>query len=151
MNIDTTIADSAAVKMATGSLMTLGEVAARLAVSPMTVHRLPLTSIRLGRSLRFAPHDVAQLIAASREETTVPMPPQTPEPTASGNRLCRPHETLTENNQTERDRSNISAAAVEDTRAAAAPPPPMPPAIPASAGPGNRLCSVDDSLTHKTS
>jgi hypothetical protein len=69
MNIDTTIADSAAAKMTTGSLMTLGEVAARLAVSPMTVHRMPLTSIRLGRSLRFDPRDVAQLIAASREET----------------------------------------------------------------------------------
>lgn len=68
MNIDTTIANSAADKMTTGSLMTLGEVAARLAVSPMTVHRMPLTSIRLGRSLRFDPRDVAQLIAASREE-----------------------------------------------------------------------------------
>lgn len=71
MNTDTTIADSAAAKMATGSLMTLGEVAARLAVSPMTVHRMPLTSIRLGRSLRFDPRDVAQLIAESREATTV--------------------------------------------------------------------------------
>lgn len=70
MNIDTTIADSAAVKMTTGSLMTLGEVAARLAVSPMTVHRMPLTSIRLGRSLRFDPRDVEKLIAESREEVT---------------------------------------------------------------------------------
>lgn len=68
MSIDTKIADSAAVKIATGSLMTLGEVAARLAVSPMTVHRLPLTSIRLGRSLRFDPRDLARLIAQSREE-----------------------------------------------------------------------------------
>jgi hypothetical protein len=68
MNIDTTVANSAASKMATGSLMTLGEVAARLAVSPMTVHRLPLTSIRLGRSLRFDPRDLELLIAGSREE-----------------------------------------------------------------------------------
>jgi hypothetical protein len=72
MNIDTTIADSAAAKMTTGSLMTLGEVAARLAVSPMTVHRMPLTSIRLGRSLRFDPRDVEKLIAESREEVTPP-------------------------------------------------------------------------------
>jgi predicted DNA-binding transcriptional regulator AlpA len=67
MNIDTTIADSAAAKMATGSLMTLGEVAARLAVSQMTVHRLPLTSIRLGRSLRFDPQDLIQFIQRSKE------------------------------------------------------------------------------------
>lgn len=149
MNIDITIADSAVAKMATGSLMTLGEVAARLAVSPMTVHRLPLTSIRLGRSLRFAPHDVAQLIAASREETIVPMPSQISEPIDSGNRLCTPRETLAENNLLKQTRSHSSTAAVEAARAMATPP--MPPAIPASDRPGNRLCSVDDSLTHKTS
>jgi hypothetical protein len=67
MDMDMTIADRAAIKMETGSLMTLGEVAARLAVSPMTVHRMPLTSIRLGRSLRFDPRDVALLIAQSKE------------------------------------------------------------------------------------
>lgn len=68
MNDGTTkAADIAALKMATGSLMTLEEVAARLAVSPMTVHRMPLTSIRLGRSLRFDPRDVARLIDNSRE------------------------------------------------------------------------------------
>jgi predicted DNA-binding transcriptional regulator AlpA len=67
MDTNITIADSAAIKMATGSLMTLGEVAARLAVSPMTVHRMPLSSIRLGRSLRFDPTDVQKLIAHCKE------------------------------------------------------------------------------------
>jgi hypothetical protein len=61
------LAASAAIKMANGSLMTIEEVGARLAISPMTVHRMPLPSIRLGRSLRFDPRDVAQLIEASRE------------------------------------------------------------------------------------
>ena len=60
-------AGSAAQKMATGSLMTIEEVAARLAISPMTVHRMPLKSIRLGRVLRFDPKDVAQLIENSKE------------------------------------------------------------------------------------
>jgi hypothetical protein len=67
MNTDTTIADSAAAKMATGSLMTLGEVAAMLDVAPQTVHGLPLASIRLGRVLRFDPKDVRSLIARSKE------------------------------------------------------------------------------------
>jgi hypothetical protein len=70
MDTDTTIADSAAVKMTTGSLMTLREVAARLAVSPMTVHRMPLVSIRLGRVLRFDPKDVTHLIESSKEALT---------------------------------------------------------------------------------
>jgi hypothetical protein len=61
------LAASAAIKMANGSLMTIEEVGARLSISPMTVHRMPLPSIRLGRSLRFDPRDVAQLIDASRE------------------------------------------------------------------------------------
>lgn len=151
MNINTTIADSAAAKMVTGSLMTLDEVAARLALSPMTVHRMPLTSIRLGRSLRFDPRDVAQLIAASREETHghPPTPPQISAPASLGNRLCSLRAALTENNSVRRTRSDGSAAAADGVLAVAAPP--MPPAIPASAGPGNRLCSVDASLTHKTS
>jgi hypothetical protein len=64
------LAASAAIKMANGSLMTIDEVGARLSISPMTVHRMPLPSIRLGRSLRFDPRDVTRLIAGSREETT---------------------------------------------------------------------------------
>lgn len=60
-------ADSAAQKMVTGSLMTLDEVAARLGISPMTVHRLPLKSIRIGRLLRFDPKDVDQLIERCKE------------------------------------------------------------------------------------
>lgn len=63
------LAASAAIKMANGALMTIEEVGARLSISPMTVHRMPLPSIRLGRSLRFDPNDVAMLIALSREET----------------------------------------------------------------------------------
>lgn len=47
--------------------MTLAEVAALLDVAPMTVHRLPLKSIRLGRSLRFDPKDVRRLIANCKE------------------------------------------------------------------------------------
>lgn len=68
----TKLAAVAAIKMANGSLMTLEEVGARLAVAPATVHRLPLPSIRLGRSLRFDPRDVAALIAASREAIATP-------------------------------------------------------------------------------
>ena len=60
-------ADSAAQKMVSGSLMTLDEVAARLDVSPMTVHRLSLKSIRMGRLLRYDPKDVGQLIERSKE------------------------------------------------------------------------------------
>lgn len=60
-------AESAAEKLANGSLMTLEEVAAQLSVSSDTVHRLPLKSIRLGRLLRFDPKDVSQLIADSKE------------------------------------------------------------------------------------
>jgi hypothetical protein len=60
-------AQSAAIKIATGALMTIDEVAARFDVSPITVHKLPLPSIRLGRSLRFDPQDVCRLIEASKE------------------------------------------------------------------------------------
>lgn len=67
MKDSTNLAHSAAEKMETGSLMTLAEVAARLAVSPMTVHRMPLSSIRLGRSLRFDPADVRRLIETGKE------------------------------------------------------------------------------------
>jgi len=73
MNLKTSqLLASAAVKMANGALLTLEETAARLAVAPATVHRLPLPSIRLGRSLRFDPRDVAALIAASREAVAAP-------------------------------------------------------------------------------
>jgi excisionase family DNA binding protein len=61
------LAASAAVKVEAGILMTLAEVAARLDVSPMTVHRLPLRSIRIGRLLRFDPKDVDQLIEQCKE------------------------------------------------------------------------------------
>lgn len=57
-------------KLATGALLRLGEVAALLDVTPTTVHRLPLPSIRLGRSLRFDPKDVQQLIEACKEPAT---------------------------------------------------------------------------------
>jgi hypothetical protein len=60
-------AASAMEKIARGDLMTLAEVAARFDVSPQTVHRMPLASIRLGRSLRFDPRDVNQLIEDSKE------------------------------------------------------------------------------------
>jgi DNA-binding IclR family transcriptional regulator len=53
--------------MVNGNLMTINEVAARLDVSPMTVHRLPLKSIRVGRLLRFDPKDVGLLIERSKE------------------------------------------------------------------------------------
>jgi hypothetical protein len=61
------LAQSAAQKMATGALMTLGETAAWFDVSDQTVHRMPLQSIRLGRSLRFDPRDVSKLIEDSKE------------------------------------------------------------------------------------
>ena len=61
------VAASAMEKIARGDLMTLAEVAARFDVSPQTVHRMPLASIRLGRSLRFDPRDVSQLIEDSKE------------------------------------------------------------------------------------
>lgn len=54
-------------KLKTGALMKLDEVAALFDVAPITVHKLPLPSIRLGRSLRFDPTDVRQLIEASKE------------------------------------------------------------------------------------
>lgn len=61
------LAQSAAQKMATGALMTLGETAAWFDVSDQTVHRMALKSIRLGRSLRFDPRDVTKLIEDSKE------------------------------------------------------------------------------------
>lgn len=73
MNLkNTQLLASAAIKIANGALLTLDEVAARLAVAPATVHRLPLPSIRLGRNLRFDPRDVAALVASSREAVSVP-------------------------------------------------------------------------------
>ena len=61
------MAQSAAQKMATGALMTIEETAAWFNVSSQTVHRMPLQSIRLGRSLRFDPRDVSKLIEDSKE------------------------------------------------------------------------------------
>lgn len=65
--------ESAALKMQTGGLLTLAEVAALLDVGSSTVHKMPLSSIRLGRSLRFDPVDVGSLIAACKEPT-IPRP-----------------------------------------------------------------------------
>lgn len=59
--------ESAALKMQTGGLLTLSEVAALLDITPAAVHKLPLPSIRLGRLLRFDPVDVGLLIASSKE------------------------------------------------------------------------------------
>ena len=64
---NTNLAQAAAEKIATGALMTIEEVAARFDVSSQTVHRMPLKSIRLGRTLRFDPRDVSQLIEDSKE------------------------------------------------------------------------------------
>lgn len=62
-----TPAESASEKLATGALMTLGEVAAMLDVAPAKVHALPLASLRIGKALRFDPLDVKQLIENSKE------------------------------------------------------------------------------------
>lgn len=58
---------SASEKIADGNLMTLAEVAAKLDVSLMTVHRLPLPSIRMGKVLRFDPKDVCRFIEECKE------------------------------------------------------------------------------------
>jgi hypothetical protein len=81
--VATTAAQSAARKIETGSLMTLSEVAAKLSVAPVTVHRLPLPSVRVGRSLRFDPQDVLQLIQACKEATIAPAFGIAPAPFAS--------------------------------------------------------------------
>jgi hypothetical protein len=60
-------AKSARQKIETGALMTLKEVAAIFDLSPITVHRLPLPSIRIGRALRFDPKDVCFLIESCKE------------------------------------------------------------------------------------
>jgi hypothetical protein len=61
------LSESAASKLLTGALLTIDEVSAMLSVGPMTIHRLPLPSIRLGRSLRFDPQDVKNLIQHCKE------------------------------------------------------------------------------------
>jgi hypothetical protein len=61
------LAKAAADKLASGAFLKLEEVAALLDVAPITVHRLPLPSFRLGRVLRFDPQDVRRLIAQSKE------------------------------------------------------------------------------------
>lgn len=58
---------AARIKIATGGLMTIAEVAALLDVAQSTVYALPLPSIRIGRSLRFDPKDVCLLIELCRE------------------------------------------------------------------------------------
>jgi hypothetical protein len=63
------IAKMATDKLISGAFLKLEEVAALLDVTPLTVHRLPLPSFRLGRVLRFDPQDVRRLIAQSKETT----------------------------------------------------------------------------------
>lgn len=63
----TSLAQSAKQKMATGALMTLGEVAVMLDVAPATVHRLQLPSLRIGKSLRFDPRDLRRFIEICKE------------------------------------------------------------------------------------
>jgi hypothetical protein len=58
---------SAAQKLSNGALLTLDEVSAMFDLSHSTIHRLPLPSLRIGRSLRYDPQDVRKLIEASRE------------------------------------------------------------------------------------
>lgn len=60
-------ARSASEKISVGSMLTIDEVAAHFDISRITVHRLPLPSMRLGRSLRFDPRDVCRLVEASKE------------------------------------------------------------------------------------
>lgn len=62
-----TMAESAAIKIETGALMSIAEVAAKLGMSESAVHALPLKSIRIGRNLRFDPADVVDLINKSKE------------------------------------------------------------------------------------
>ena len=62
---------SAAAKIEAGALLKLSEVAAALDVTPSTVHRLPLPSIRIGKSLRFDPQDVRRFIESSKEAAIV--------------------------------------------------------------------------------
>lgn len=64
-------AAQAAIKMATGALMRVSEVGAIFDISPATVHSLPLSSVRIGRSLRFDPRDVRAFIE-SRKEPVLP-------------------------------------------------------------------------------
>lgn len=67
MQPNTDPAASAAHKMATGTLLKLAEVGAFLDVAPATVHGLPLSSVRIGRSLRFDPQDVRAYIESCKE------------------------------------------------------------------------------------
>jgi len=67
MKID--VARAAREKIDAGALLTIKEVAAVLSVDPMTVHKLPIPSIRMSRNLRFDPKDVIQLIESSKEPT----------------------------------------------------------------------------------
>ena len=54
-------------KLSSGALLSLEEVAALFDVTPVTVLRLPLPSIRLGRQYRFDPKDVIKLINENKE------------------------------------------------------------------------------------
>lgn len=60
-------AAQAAIKMETGALMRVSEVSAIFDISPATVHSLPLSSVRIGRSLRFDPRDVRAYIELCKE------------------------------------------------------------------------------------
>lgn len=65
--LDNMLRESAAAKMQSGGLMKIDEVAALLDVGAATIHKMPLSSIRIGRALRFDPVDVGHLIAACKE------------------------------------------------------------------------------------
>ncbi len=54
-------------KMESGAYLTLSEVSSLLDLSVSTIHRLPLPSIRLGRSLRYDPKDINRLLDSCRE------------------------------------------------------------------------------------
>jgi hypothetical protein len=64
---DTTLMQSAAQKMETGAFLTMAEVCALMDVTPSVVHKLPLPSFRVGRSLRFDPADVGRLLGTLKE------------------------------------------------------------------------------------
>jgi predicted DNA-binding transcriptional regulator AlpA len=66
-DIDDIKARLASHKLETGAMLSLDEVATTLSVSHSTIHRLPLPSYRIGRSLRYDPRDVRQLLDRCRE------------------------------------------------------------------------------------
>lgn len=144
------LAASAAIKMANGSLMTIDEVGARLSIAPATVHRMPLPSIRLGRSLRFDPRDVTRLIAGSREET-VPRYTDHAYLGTVGDQAIGPNGTGSGHAQGSDEVSALDVAGSPRVAAPDAPGMPshrgMPPQILAGSRSEDRLCSIREALT----